>query len=258
MINKKFLLIVEGKVTEPSIFKTIFERYGFKVNIGPQMPLTDFNKEEYILDNSEVNILQGPKNRISELLRYYKLDSTDLQKIFKECSEVCSGIFIIYDVDHTSNDDLEELSKLFQDEMEGLLLVSSPCIEVLADVKRTAELKCNHLSEYKSSLNTQFDLSHHVSAKKYIENNFEKLAVDIIDKNVKELGSSNIMEHPQLVIDYINKNNIRINEKEKCYVIYRYFTTVIYVAVAYILGLTKEIDNAEIVKNYFKQYIKSN
>lgn len=256
MINKKFLLIVEGIDTEPSIFQKIFERYGFTVNVGPQMPLNGFNKAKYISDTAEINIVQGPRNRIGELLSKYKSDSTDLQKIFKECSEICSGIFIIYDVDHTSNEDLEELSKLFQDEMEGMLLVSSPCIEVLADIKRTEELKCNRLREYKSQLNIQFSLSHHMSVKNYIIENFEKLAIDVIDKNVEELGSLNIMEHPQLIIDFINANNIRINEKENIYVLYRYFTTVIYVAVAYILGLTKEIDNTEIVKNYFKQYIK--
>ena len=34
-------------------------------------------------------------------------------------------------------------------------------------------------------------------------------------------------------------------------VLYRYFTTTLYVCIAYILGLTKEIDNSEIVANFF-------
>ncbi len=255
MINKKFLLIVEGKKTEPTIFESIFLRYGFTVNTGPQIPLNHFRKEEYFINDSQINIFQGPRNRIGEMLKKYKDNSTDLQKIFKECGEICAGIFIIYDVDHTSNQDLKAFSDLFSDELEGLLLVSSPCIEVMSDINRTEPLECIHLKEYKSTLNKKFNKPHK-STMQYIINNFESLSIEIIDKNVKELHSSNVMEHPHLIIDLINKNNIRYDDPDNKSVVYRYFTTVVYVAVAYILGLTKEIDNAEIVKDFFKKHKK--
>ena len=47
---------------------------------------------------------------------------------------------------------------------------------------------------------------------------------------------------------------IRINckDKEQSYVIYRYFSTVVYVAIAYTNGLTREIDNYENVYSFFK------
>ena len=41
-------------------------------------------------------------------------------------------------------------------------------------------------------------------------------------------------------------------------VVYRYFTTVIYVCIAYIKGLTREIDNYNIVKDFFECEKKKN
>ncbi len=60
------------------------------------------------------------------------------------------------------------------------------------------------------------------------------------------------MEHPHLVKDKINEINIRINDKEKSYVEYRYFTTVVYVMIAYINKLTIDIDNYDKVYDFFK------
>ncbi|HHU28944.1 TPA: hypothetical protein GXZ54_07290, partial [bacterium] len=34
---------------------------------------------------------------------------------------------------------------------------------------------------------------------------------------------------------------------------FRYFTTVVYVCVSYILGLTKQIENYDIVRKYFEE-----
>ena len=62
------------------------------------------------------------------------------------------------------------------------------------------------------------------------------------------------MEHPQLIISKINEDNKRVNYPKdsplKSYVIYNYLTTVVYVFLAYINGLTREINNYEIVRNY--------
>lgn len=251
-IIKKYLLVVEGQVTEPSILKTIFTKYGFSVHHAPKIHLTGFNIEDYTFgDKYDIIIAQGPRNRIGELVKKYKSDETDLKRIFKLCNENFAGIFLIYDVDHTSNNDLEEMFRYFNDESEGLLLVSSPCIEVISDFGRTEELKCKHLKEYKSQLNTKLNKEGKESAKKYTLDNFEDLIINFLDKNTQESNNTNIMEHPQFVIEKINSLNIRKNTLEGQEVIYRYFTTVIYVCIAYVLGLTKEIENYDIVRQFF-------
>ncbi len=62
------------------------------------------------------------------------------------------------------------------------------------------------------------------------------------------------MEHPQLIINMINKLNIRkLNKDNQVHFYYRYFSTVIYVCVAFILGLTKEEENVEILKKFLKE-----
>lgn len=74
-----------------------------------------------------------------------------------------------------------------------------------------------------------------------------------LEKNRAEFNETNIMEHPQLIVAKINCLNERVNlpNKSDSYVIYRYFSTVVYVAIASSLGLTREIDNYEIVKSFF-------
>ena len=79
-------------------------------------------------------------------------------------------------------------------------------------------------------------------------------------KKKEDFNEENIMEHPRLIIDKINSLNKRMNckDKEKSYVIYNYLTTVVYVFIAYINGLTKEINNYSLVRDFFeKQYIHS-
>ena len=61
------------------------------------------------------------------------------------------------------------------------------------------------------------------------------------------------MEHPYSIIKKINSENIR-NKDE---VIYRYFTTVVYVAIANIHGLTKMIDNYDNVRKFFLKKMRS-
>lgn len=62
------------------------------------------------------------------------------------------------------------------------------------------------------------------------------------------------MEHPRLIIEMINRHNIRTDS----YVKYRYFTTVLYVVIANIFGLTKEIENYEVVERFLRETMNYN
>ena len=57
------------------------------------------------------------------------------------------------------------------------------------------------------------------------------------------------------LLETADKTNTFIN-KDLQPVLYRYFTTTLYVCIAYILGLTKEIDNSEIVEEFFLSHKK--
>lgn len=252
-MNKNVLLIVEGKVSEQNIFHGVFSKYGFNVVVC-EKPLTienigQFEKIEYKLNNNNIVIIQGPRNRIHDFLLLFNENEMSIEKIFEYPYAFFTGIFLIYDVDHNDNDDIEKMYKKFSDESTGMLLLSSPCIEVIADYNRNREVeKYSHLSEYKTDINNYYQ----GLTEEHIINNFEELMLYFLDKNQKELKSNNIMEHPSLIVEKINNFNERVNfkDKDKSYVIYRYFSTVVYTAIAYANGLTKEINNYSILRKF--------
>ena len=170
---------------------------------------------------------------------------------------------MIFDIDHNDKQDVEDMFKMFQDEYSGLLLVSSPCIEVLCDLdnKIIGKKKFYDLSkEYKGCLNSFFDKNYHCNVWEHISNNFFELLLKALEKNYNDFKEKNIMEHPHLVIEKINEKNIRKNYKSgdktitECY--FEYFTTVVYVFIAFIFGLTNEINNYSKVKDFFESKIE--
>ena len=257
-MSKKFLLIVEGKDTEKSVLKEVLSRYGYNIVDCDVIDITgklkNFDMAKMVSDGDEVFIAQGPRNRIHDWLKLMDRKYDDFERFFEGINGLFAGIFIIYDVDHNSTEDISTMFEKYSDETtNGLLLLNSPCIEVVADAGRESELKVCHLKEYKKSLNKRFSLSHNCSAKQFIIDNFEELVLYYLDKNCEELGCDNVVEHPSLILSKINTLNERVNcPKEEAYVCYRYFTTVMYVSIAFMKGLTKEIDNSNIVRSFFE------
>lgn len=257
-MSKNFLLIVEGAVTEKNILKAILEKCNVDVFDSGRIDLKAtvdevFADLYYTSKKDKIFLVQGPRNRIHDWLRQIKLNEEDFELFFKEIEGKFAGIFIIFDVDHTLDYELEEMFQKYNDETgNGLLLLSSPCIEVMADIDRTEPLICDHLREYKVELNTRFNKAGHESAVKYIIKNFNELSLYYIDKNTKESGILDVMQHPQYILNRINELNERKHlSKDINPVFYRYFTTVLYVCIAYINGLVKDFDNVQKVKEWF-------
>lgn len=263
-MSRNYLLIVEGQKTEKNIFESIFKGCDINVFKCEKIDLK-YEKENFfagaytISKNDKVYLIQGPRNRIHDWLKLMNTEHEDFERFFDGLNEQFAGVFIIYDVDHTSKEDLEAMFNKYNDETDaGLLLPSSPCIEVLADIEHTDELQCESLKTYKSKMNINCDASYKSSAEKFIMENFFDLALFYIRKNTRESGLVNIMEHPEFVVSMINRKNERtIDEQGKKSVYYRYFTTVVYVCVAYILGLVKEFDNANLVIEFFEKNSKA-
>ncbi len=247
-----YLLIVEGQKGEYEVFAPVLERYGFNVVHSKKLQSwasahIGFDITELNDDKNNIVIAQAPKNRLGELL---KLDSADFDfdLAFKR---QFNGIFLIFDVDHTSNDDLERMIRIHSDETDkGLLLVSSPCIEILSEPERKNILRVSHLRDYKKERNIFCSdvLKLGCNAIKYIADNFESLALQFLELNYFEFNEPNVMEHPQLVVNKINVENERTDKL----VVYIYFTTVVYVLIAVIFGLNREIENYGLIKKFLK------
>lgn len=260
---EKYLFIVEGKKTEKNLFGKYFESLGFNVIKCQQQMTVDYDfivdEEEYIKDSKNIVLIQGPKNRIHEILLNdsksgLSIDTIDVESIFGFKPNDFIGIFWIYDVDHNSKEDIEMMYQKFNDENNnGLILLSSPCIEVLGTYNDEMSFSGNHLKKYKSILNTYYNEIGLESVENYIIHNFNKCLLHFLEKNYKDFKDDNIMNHPFEVIEFINKYNDR-NADETVY--YRYFSTVVYCAIAFVLGYTKQINNYNDFKNYLESVVK--
>lgn len=262
-MTKSFLIITEGVKTEPNILEAILTKYGF--NVIRQTPI-EINKEEEPFnldvtklsgDKDNIYVAQGPENRIRDFLSLIDSNCEDVERYFSKFEETFSGIFLIYDVDHTSKEDLEKMFAKYRDETSGLLILSSPCIEILSEPNRNNELHVNHLCEYKTERKAWVQKETSDSVEHYIINNFEDLILKFLRQNCEESGSNNVMEHPEFVLKQINLFNDRTYiTRDLQPVLYRYFTTTLYVCIAYILGLTKEIENSKLVEEFFLSHKK--
>ena len=251
------LLIVEGKVDEPTLFSRIFTRYGFHTVVADQPLFVEglgtWNKSELAKDRSNVVIVQGPRNRIHDLLLDLSKEEVSIERYFHYDYATFSSVFLIYDVDHNDCDDLKRMLELCSDETSsGLLLVNSPCLEVIGDYNSDrGESKYHHLKEYKADINEHYK----GMTFDYIENRFDELMLYFLKKNYEDFHEENIMEHPGRIIELINERNTRVNcvDPKDSYVIYRYFSTVVYVAIAYAAGLTRETRNCQRVVEFFEK-----
>lgn len=254
-MKNKILLVVEGKKDEPDILLDVLKNYGIKaVNIGPINVETIGNFDLYKFDDNKdlIVIAAGPRNRIHDFLMLIKKKDLIIERFFNFSYASFHSIFLIYDVDHNDCDDVEEMFSYFCDESKGMLLLNSPCLEVLADYDRDRKLlECHRLTEYKTLINNYYN----GQTKNHIKQNFNQIMIYFLKKNVEDFKEENVMEHPHLVLEKVNKLNERVNMKDKklSYVRYRYFTTVLYVAIANALNLTREIKNYRAILNFFEK-----
>ena len=193
-MKDNYLLVVEGTKTEKNIFQNVLEKYGFNVidvkekldveNVG-QLESLEFSNER-----KNVIMIQGPKNRIHDFLKMYNEKEDSIEKAFSLSSTKFNGIFLMYDVDHNDQTDIEEMFAKFQDESSGMLLLSSPCIEVLGEYDFHQEARFNHLREYKSRLNTKYNIEGYNSVEDYIIKNFDEVCIKFLDLNFGRLSAS--------------------------------------------------------------------
>lgn len=251
-MNKSALLVVEGSLTEPTIFKYIFEKYGYEfidMNIH-----SDWNGYKVKIDDKKtIYLVQGEKNRLNNFLDEYNEYDTISQKY--GINDVVALNYIIYDFDYVSKDKMDELKVKFCSPQEGELLLSNPCIEVIAE----SDFQYVHVGRsrmYKKRIReilTNMNYHSHDNIKlidSYICDNFEDLMIFHIERNCQFFKTNNIVEHPSLLIEHVMSTNIPNDDKNLFQ--FHYLSTVIYVAIAELEGLTKEIDNAKYVIEYFR------
>ena len=111
------LLLTEGSVDEQDIFSEAFSRYG--INSIPikkriiDLDIGQFCESEISTDKLNVFIIQGPRNRIHDFLKFLEDPNISIEKIFGYQYAFFQKIFLVYDVDHNDYKDVEQMHKLF-------------------------------------------------------------------------------------------------------------------------------------------------
>ena len=193
-MSRHILLIVEGKVTEPKIFGEIFKKYNFEVEVKNEQLSKTLNDNQYIFNISKlkkqkdtITIVQGTHSMLNHITKLYDKNIDDFELFFSDCAEHFNGVFYIYDIDHTTNENLEYLSNILNDETMGMLLVSSPCIEILSEPNRKQPLITNKLSKYKTERNIECHKTYKKDTTSYIIDNFESLIMYFLEQTIKNL-----------------------------------------------------------------------
>ena len=189
---RNYLFIVEGEKDEKTIFRAVLERLGFNPIVS-NCPLDigdegQFQRFEYSLDEDNVVIIQGPRNRIHDFLKLYDEKTSSIERLFHYGCDSFRGIFLFYDIDHNDDEDIEEMQRKFLDESSGMLLLNSPSIEVLGDfdLKKEREDRYSRIKEYKSRLNAFYEREVKRNVIEYIAENFEECSLFFLYKNAED------------------------------------------------------------------------
>ena len=258
--KRNYLLIVEGSIMEPTIFNYVLPQYGFNVvKIREQLSSdSDFTKTEFSSDKDTIFIVQGPKNRVKDLMdTEVDLNSDNLSRKFFGPDVYFAGIFLIYDTDHNLKEQLERAYFKFNDSSEGLLILSAPCIEALGEFDVNFIYEDSSFENYKTRLNQHYQDIYGMNTKEYIQCNFNKLILeslihnkDTFEKENEKWNVNNVVMHPQYLLEIHKKFNSCFGGCEENYkVCIRYYATIIYVVIAYLKRLEREISNLDILKN---------
>lgn len=155
--KRNFLIIVEGSKTEPSIFEYVLLQYDLEVVVSHK-PLSfnsDFKKIQFSNEKENVFVIQGPKNRLKDLIfskskDNVEINSESINRLFFEPNVYFAGIFIVYDSDHNSIEEIEAAYKKFSNMSDGLLILSVPCIESIAEYDFNRKYESNSFIKYKT------------------------------------------------------------------------------------------------------------
>jgi len=252
----KYLIVVEGEVGEFELLESGLERYGYIVEKRNKKVGVNFNEiMKYESEKDIIYIVQGKYSRISEMIRQFQ-DYDSLESYFGYHPDTFVGIYFIYDVDHTTNQELNLFFNKFNSSDKGLLLFTNPCIECIVDKCCNDTLIYEKLRFYKKDVRKKVEkklgMNINGSIAKYIGDNLEDLLIFHIKKNQNRFKSNNVLEHPQLVLDEMMKTNVQSDDGK---LHFEYITTVIYVLIAEIKKLTYKRDNVELLIEFLSKYI---
>ena len=101
------LVIVEGQKSEQSILSYVLPKYGFNpITVEEKICKDiDFTYYNYASDKDNIFVVEGPKNRIKDVVKDLK-KTDDFYRNFVSPKMKFAGVFLIYDVDHNTDSEI--------------------------------------------------------------------------------------------------------------------------------------------------------
>jgi hypothetical protein len=237
------LIITEGEKFEVSILLSLFNKLGF--NTISEERFGSFEYRVYSNNEKNIYIIPGPKPQVLSVLNEFDKSTQDLQSYFG-IKENISLNYFVYDVDFASHHMLLDKYKKYNEPVEGLVILSNPCIEVVAD----SELKpyTGVPRDYKQVVANQLhdlrkiEFANDKRLLEYTSNNIVILLVEHIKKQIVILGSSDALEHIDNHISNISKNNLDMDDPSKNS--YERIFTMLYIMLSDIFGFTYKYDDS--------------
>lgn len=260
--KKKYLAIVEGEKMETDILEYVLQKYDFNVEVSQEKlsnESKDF-KQTFICDDyDDFYIIQGPRNRIKEVLKLVEESDGLIERYFFDKAISFSGIFLVYDVDHNTYDELERARNKFNNISDGLLILSFPCIEAVCENEFKPYISTSY-KKYKNNKDLYCQKHFGVSSKDYIKFRFNELMIKAMENNknffnkfLKNIYTEDVLNH----IDYsleLNKrfNVIEGNSEDNFYVEINFYATLLYIIISVVKGFFKEENNYDSLLSYLK------
>ncbi len=240
------LIIVEGDKFEISIINNLFEKLGYIVETEKRHG--SFNVSTFKLYDKYIFLIPGPKPQVSSVIKEFDSTTEDLKNYFGLTNIDIGLIFIVYDVDDANNTNVINFYKKYNNSQEGLLILSNPCLEVIADDTFNEYSGVPRL--YKEIVRNQIKIRKKLKSFsendliQYINENIFSLLKLHLNRNIRKYGSKNVLEH----IDECQKDILQNIISQNSYYYKKIFTT-IYVIIAEIFGITKQIENSDLLNN---------
>ncbi len=248
-----YLFLVEGEVFEFQLLEECYGRFGFvqQGNSIKKQTIIDgkkvlFEQEFLFLGDKRITIMKNIQPRLYVFLKNFQTNRDNIENLLDDSYVSYSGIFYINDVDHTTGAELWSLYSLLPTPENGLLLPSNPCIEAIGD---TYNFTCHveqHVREYKKLLDYCFSSDPKAGKER---NYHADLCINIIShlkrlliKNTETFQDQNVLDHPGLFVERVSTTNSGDPDRTNLY--FDYLSTVLYVSIAYVFGITKREENA--------------
>lgn len=208
-VTNNCLIIVEGQDLELDLLEDMFKRLFPGCDIKKFINGVKIDSDNIEVFSSEHNIrfiLVKPKHNTLSLILKDIAKQPDIvmpYRIFIDEELIdyqFRYIFYLFDIDHTSKEELLDAFNLFNDECDrGLLLISSPSIEAMSDFSNNSFTISKQNNEkikktYKPSVQKQIQRISKCKTKTFIKNNIFTLLRHCLHRNKNIFNTVDLFE----------------------------------------------------------------